>query len=136
MRARETPSMKILLDTCTLLWAALSPAALSPQARTLIADEANEILVSAASAWEIATKVRLGKLPGAEKLEENYLEIMEAAGYTLLSIDTAHALRAGRMASEHRDPFDRMLAAQAIALDAPILSPDTQLEPLGARRIW
>lgn len=128
--------MKILLDTCTLLWAALSPAALSPQARTLIADEANEILVSAASAWEIAIKVRLGKLPGAEKLEENYLETMETAGYTLLSIDTAHALRTGRMLADHRDPFDRMLAAQAIALDAPILSPDTQLEPLGARRIW
>ena len=128
--------MKILLDTCTLLWATLSPATLSPQALTLIADEANEILVSAASAWEISTKVRLGKLPGTEKLEENYLEAMQAAGYTPLSIDTAHALRAGRMTSHHRDPFDRMLAAQAIALDAPILSPDTQLDPLGARRIW
>ena len=128
--------MKILLDTCTLLWATLSPATLSPQALTLIADEANEILVSAASAWEISTKVRLGKLPGTEKLEENYLEAMQAAGYTPLSIDTAHALRAGRMTSDHRDPFDRMLAAQAIALDAPILSPDTHLDPLGARRIW
>ena len=128
--------MKILLDTCTLLWATLSPATLSPQAHTLIADETNEILVSAASAWEIATKARLGKLPDAEKLEENYLEVMGAAGYTLLSIDTAHALRAGRMTAEHRDPFDRMLAAQAIALDVPILSPDTQLDPLGTRRIW
>lgn len=128
--------MKVLLDTCTLLWATLSPAALSPQALTLIADEANEVLVSAASAWEIATKVRLGKLPGAEKLEENYLEIMEAAGYTLLSIETAHALRAGRMTVDHRDPFDRMLAAQAIAFDAPLLSPDAQLDQFTIRRIW
>jgi len=128
--------MKLILDTCTLLWATLSPAALSPQARTLIADEANEILVSAASAWEIATKSRLSKLPGAEPLEQSYLETMEAAGYTLLSIDTAHALRAGRLTSEHRDPFDRMLAAQAIALDIPILSPDTQLDLLGTRRLW
>lgn len=128
--------MKVLLDTCTLLWATLSPSMLSPQARDLIADETNTVLVSAASAWEIATKTRLGKLAGAERLEENYLETMHAAGYTPLSIETEHALRAGRMTAEHRDPFDRMLAAQAIALDIPILSPDTQLDQFTIRRIW
>lgn len=128
--------MKLLLDTCTLLWATLSPSALSPQARDLIADEANILLVSAASAWEIATKTRLGKLSRAERLEENYLETMQTAGYTLLSIETEHALRAGRMTAERRDPFDRMLAAQAIALDIPILSPDTQLDQFVIRRIW
>jgi PIN domain nuclease of toxin-antitoxin system len=128
--------VKILLDTCTLLWATLSPDALSQRAQALIASEDSVVLVSAASAWEIATKVRLGKLPGIEKLEENYLETMDAAGYTSLPIDTAHALRVGRMTADRRDPFDRMLAAQAIALDAPILSPDTQLDGLGARRIW
>jgi PIN domain nuclease of toxin-antitoxin system len=128
--------VKVLLDTCTLLWATLSPNVLSAKARRILRDDRNEILVSAASAWEIATKSRLGKLPGAEPLEQSYLETMEVAGYTLLSIDTAHALRAGRMTAEHRDPFDRMLAAQAIALDAPILSPDTQLDPLGVRRVW
>ena len=128
--------MKVLLDTCTLLWATLSPNALSAKARRILRDERNEILVSSASAWEIATKSRLGKLPGAEALEQSYLETMEVAGYTLLSIDTAHALRAGRMTADHRDPFDRMLAAQAIALDAPILSPDTQLDQFGVRRVW
>ncbi len=128
--------MKLLLDTCTLLWATLSPSTLGPQARAIIADEANEILVSAASAWEIATKTRLGKLTGAEHLEANYIETMQAAGYTPLSIETEHALRAGRMTAEHRDPFDRMLAAQAIALDIPILSPDTQLDQFAIRRIW
>ena len=128
--------MRFLLDTCTLLWATLSPASLSAQARSLIAEEANEILVSAASAWEISTKVRLGKLPGAETLEQNYLEVLETTGYTLLPIDTAHALRAGRITADHRDPFDRMLAAQALALDAPILSPDTQLDQFTIRRIW
>lgn len=128
--------MKLLLDTCTLLWATLSPSALSPQAHTIVADEANTILISAASAWEIATKTRLNKLVGAKRLEENYLETMQAAGYTPLSIETEHALRAGRMTAEHRDPFDRMLASQAIALDIPILSPDTQLDQFAIRRIW
>ena len=128
--------MKLLLDTCTLIWATLSPAALSPQVRAAIADEANSILVSAASAWEIATKVRLGKLPGAEKLEQNYLAVMGEAGYELLAIDTASALRAGRLTAEHKDPFDRMIAAQALALDIAILSSDPLLDKFGVRRIW
>jgi len=128
--------VKVLLDTCTILWATLAPPSLSPQARNTIADEANVILVSAASAWEIATKVRLGKLPGAEKLERAYLDTMDAAGYTLLDIDTASALRAGRLTAEHRDPFDRMLAAQAPGQDIPVLSPDALLDQFGTRRIW
>ena len=94
------------------------------------------ILVSAASAWEIATKVRLGKLPGAEALEREFLEVMDRAGYTLLAIDVASALRAGRLIAEHRDPFDRMLAAQALASDLPILSTDSRLDTFGVRRIW
>jgi PIN domain nuclease of toxin-antitoxin system len=128
--------MKVLLDTCTLIWATLSPSALSLEARQTIADEGNVILVSAASAWEIATKVRLGKLPGAEKLERDYLDVMEDAGYTLLAIDTASALRAGRLVAEHRDPFDRMIAAQDLGQDIPVLSPDPQLDQFGVRRIW
>lgn len=63
--------MKVLLDTCTLIWATLAPSALSSEARQIVADESNVILVSAASAWEIATKVRLGKLPSAERLENS-----------------------------------------------------------------
>jgi len=128
--------MKVLLDTCTLIWATLSPASLSREARQTIADEGNVILASAASAWEIATKVRLGKLPGAERLERDYLDVMEDAGYTLLDLDTESALRAGRLVAEHRDPFDRMIAAQALGRDIPILSPDPQLDQFGVRRIW
>ena len=127
--------MKVLLDTCALIWATLSPAALSPQAREAIADEGNVILVSAASAWEIATKVRLGRLPGAEKLEQDYLAVMDEAGYTLLPIDTASALRAVRLTAQHKDPFDRMIAAQALALAVPVLSSDLQLDQFGVRRI-
>lgn len=128
--------MKVLLDTCVVIWATLSPSSLSREIRELIADEANEVLVSAASAWEIATKVRTGKLPGAERLEREYLDVMDDAGYTLLAIDTESALRAGRLVAEHRDPFDRMIAAQALAQDIPILSPDSQLDQFGIRRIW
>lgn len=128
--------MKALLDTHTLLWAVLSPKSLSRRAATLIADNANEIFVSAASAWEIATKVRLGKLPGAESLEHDFLDIMDAAGYSLLSISTATALRAGRFTTLHRDPFDRVLAAQALTEDVPIISTDAQFESFGVRRIW
>lgn len=128
--------VKVLLDTCTLIWATLSPASLSQQARETIADQSNVVLVSAASAWEIATKVRTGKLPGAEKLERDFLEVMEEAGYTQLAIDTESALRAGRLVAEHRDPFDRMIAAQALALDVAVITPDPQFDQFGVRRMW
>jgi PIN domain nuclease of toxin-antitoxin system len=75
-------------------------------------------------------------MPDAEKLERDYLDVMEAAGYTLLAIDTESALRAGRLVAEHRDPFDRMIAAQALGLDIPVVSQDLLLEQFGVRRIW
>ena len=128
--------MKVLLDTCTVLWATMSPSTVSSAARAIIADPEAVILVSAASAWEIATKVRLGRLPGAEKLEQNFIQVMEKAGYSLLAIDAESALRAGRLTAEHRDPFDRMIAAQALALDIPVLSPDAQFDVFGVRRMW
>jgi PIN domain nuclease of toxin-antitoxin system len=128
--------VKVLLDTCAVIWATLSPAALSRQAQEIIADEGNTVLFSAATAWEIATKVRLGKLPGAEKLEQDYFAVMDEAGYTQLPIDTASALRAGRLTAEHKDPFDRMIAAQALALDVAVLSPDSQFDQFGVRRVW
>jgi len=128
--------MKVLLDTHVLLWATLYPGSLSRTASEIIADEGNIVLVSAASAWEIATKVRIGKLPGAETLERDFLDVMEDAGYTLLAIDVASALRAGRLLGEHRDPFDRMIAAQALAEDIPVLSTDRKLDEFGIRRVW
>lgn len=128
--------MKVLLDTHTLLWATLSPSDLSPKVARIIEDESNVILVSAASAWEIATKVRIGRLPGAERLEKEFLDVMKDTGYTLIAIDAPVALRAGRFPSEHRDPFDRVLAAQALADDIPILSSDVKLDSFGVQRIW
>ena len=128
--------MRVLLDTHTLLWAKISPDKLSRQAAEIMAEPLTVVFVSAVSAWEIATKVRLGKLPGIERLERDFLQIMEESGYTLLPIEAANALRAGRLTAPHRDPFDRMLAAQALASDIPILSKDPKLDPFGVRRLW
>jgi PIN domain nuclease of toxin-antitoxin system len=128
--------MKLLLDTCTVLWATLSPELLSIKARKLLAADSNVVYVSAVSAWEIATKFRNGKLAEAELLERNFLEAMEGAGYTLIPLDAAQGLRAGRLPGNHRDPFDRMIAAQALDLDIPVVTPDTLLDGFGVRRIW
>jgi len=128
--------VKVLFDTHALLWAALGSKRLSPVAREVVADEANELFVSAVSAWEISTKVRLGKLPEAIDFEREFLSDIADAGYTLLPIDAASALRAGRFTSEHRDPFDRMIAAQAIAGDLLVLSNDAKLDAFGVRRLW
>ena len=128
--------MKLLLDTCTVLWATLSSKSLSPRARGLLAAESNFIYVSAVTAWEIATKFRKGKLPEAEPLERNFFEVMDVAGYTLLPIDPEQALRAGRLLGLHRDPFDRILAAQALSIDIPVITPDPSFDQFGVRRIW
>ncbi len=128
--------MRLLLDTPAILWAMLRPAALSPTAAATIENPGNVILVSVASAWEIATKVRIGNLPGAEVLEENFPDLIDRAGYTMLAIDAACALRAGRMVGEHRFPFGRVIAAQALAEDIPVISVDAKLDFFGIRRIW
>ncbi len=128
--------MRVLIDTHVLIWAGLAPARISKRATAILANRSNEVYVSAASAWEIATKVRLGKLPGAETLERDFIDSVQEAGYTFLPITAAHALRAGRLPGDHRDPFDRMIAAQALAEDIPILSTDTKLDSFGITRIW
>ncbi|HVZ83105.1 MAG TPA: type II toxin-antitoxin system VapC family toxin [Terracidiphilus sp.] len=128
--------MRYLLDTHVLLWAAYRDELLSPHGRRALSGSGNELFVSAASAWEIATKHRLGKLPDAQILAENFVATVTEAGYLLLPIAVEHALRAGRMSGTHKDPFDRMLAAQAIDEDMPILSSDPLLDGFGARRIW
>jgi PIN domain nuclease of toxin-antitoxin system len=125
-----------LVDTHTILWAGLSPDRIGKRAHAVLAQKSNEVFVSAASAWEIATKVRLDKLPGAEQLESEFISSVQDAGYTLLSITPAYALRAGRLSGDNRDPFDRIIAAQALALDIPILSADTKLDSFGISRIW
>lgn len=94
------------------------------------------MLVSSASAWEIATKVRLGKFPEAVSVELDFINIPEESGFEFLDLTVEAALLAGRFAGTHKDPFDRMLAAQALILDIPIISADSELETFGVRRIW
>lgn len=128
--------MRFLLDTHTLLWAAFRRDLLSPRASRILTRPGAEMIVSAASAWEIATKFRLGKLDFARDLADNFIPEVTAVGYRLLPISPEHALRAGRLPGDHKDPFDRMLAAQAIHEDLPILSNDPQFDLFGVRREW
>jgi len=128
--------MRFLLDTHTLLWAAFRRDLLSPHALRTLAQPGSEMIVSAASAWEIATKYRLGKLDFARELVQNFIPEVTAVGYRLLPVSTEHALRAGLLPGNHKDPFDRMLAAQAIHEDLPLLSNDAQFDDFGVRREW
>lgn len=128
--------MRFLLDTHTLIWAVYDQDPLSKFARQILQSPGNEMVVSAASAWEIATKHRLGKLHGAKVLAENFISVVTLSGYSFLAISPEHALRAGQMPGDHKDPFDRMIAAQAIHEDIPLLSNDPQLDIFGVRREW
>jgi PIN domain nuclease of toxin-antitoxin system len=128
--------MTVLLDTHVVLWANQKPHLLSPRVAAIVSDRSTTVLVSAATAWEIATKVRLGKLTSAVLFEQEFMEIPERTGYILLPIEPEVALRSGRLIGKHGDPFDRMIAAQALALDVPVLSSDTKLDEFGVRRIW
>ena len=128
--------MRFLLDTHTLLWSFAGSRSLSPLARRLIEDGGNEILVSAASAWEIATKVRLGKLPTGEELVDDFDGYLSQLGCAALPISLDHALRAGALGREHRDPFDRMLIAEAQMENLKIISNDRIFDAYHVERIW
>jgi len=128
--------MKALLDTHTLLWWLDGDEQLSATAREWINEASHSILVSAASAWEIATKVRIGKLPGAVEVAAQFHECLMSQGFTPLDISTEHALRAGSLPGPHRDPFDRMLIAQAQSLNVPLISNERIFDNYGIRRIW
>jgi PIN domain nuclease of toxin-antitoxin system len=128
--------MRLLLDTHALLWWMTDDPHLSKLARVLIADEANISVVSAVSAWEIATKVRLGRLPTAANLVRNFSLDLTRERIEILPISAAHGLRAGSLPGPHKDPFDRMLIAQALAEDVPIVSNDKALDGYGAKRLW
>ncbi len=124
-----------LLDTHALLFAAARPNRLSPKARAAILS-GSRVYTSSASAWEIATKHRIGKLPEAEGLLLNYRELLGEMGLLDLPIHTEHALLAGGMVGDHRDPFDRILAAQARLENLTVISVDPAFDALGVRRLW
>ncbi len=128
--------MKLLLDTHALIWWLEGNEALSPRAREAIADEANSIAVSAASAMEVATKFRIGKLPGAALLAHDFEAIVAEQGFGELSISVHHARLAGEMNIAHKDPFDRFLIAQAQAEGMILISNEALFDSFAIQRLW
>ena len=127
----------LLLDTVAfILWHADSPR-LSPLARRAMLEAPKRaVYVSAASAFEISTKVRLGKLTVPPAILDDFAYVVESDGFRLLDIDTASAMRAGRLASAHRDPFDRLIGAQALSLNGAVVTNDAAFADLGVTVFW
>ena len=128
--------MRVLLDTHALLWWMVGSDRLSPPARAAIADAENEIFVSAASGWEVATKHRLGKLPNAGPLAVDFSREVRAQGFVPLAITLDHGQAAGALEGAHREPFDRMLIAQARLERMAIVSNEASFDEYGVTRIW
>lgn len=128
--------MRLLLDTHALYWWMVEERRLSLKARKAMQSRAAEIFVSPASAYEIAYKHRAGQLPKAGALVMNFDAEIAEEGFMPLPISMEHGRRAGELADEHGDPFDRMLAAQAICEGMAIVSNDEKLSALGAKRVW
>ena len=127
--------MRLLLDTHALLWWLAGDRKLSAAARSAIGDEENIVFVSAASAWEISTKHRLGKLD-ANALVGEMAAVLAEQDLQTLDITVDHAERAGLLPGEHRDPFDRMLIAQAQAENLTLVSKETAFDGYGITRLW
>lgn len=128
--------MRVLLDTNVVLWWLTGSAQLSVPARNLLARSDTPSIVSAATAWEICTKVRIGKLPGAAGLSEEFLEIVARYHFEQLPITLEHGQLAGRLPGAHKDPFDRMIAAQALSEGIPVVTNDAEIASFGARILW
>ena len=128
--------MKLLLDTHTVVWWWTDDARIPAAARDAIAEATNLVYVSAVSAWEIATKNRLGKWPGVERLVEDFPALLRKSRFVPLPISVEHARLAGTLDFAHRDPFDRMLIAQARIEKATLVSADAVFRTLGLAPIW
>ncbi len=128
--------MKILLDTCTLLWIALDSDELSSSARTAFRDPANEVFLSAASAWEIGIKNTLGRLPLPEEPRIFVPELRKTYHIEPLALDEESCFQAARLPPIHQDPFDRALVGQAINHGMTILTPDKLISDYPVRTFW
>jgi PIN domain nuclease of toxin-antitoxin system len=128
-------AMRLLLDTHALLWWVANDARLSETADELLNDESHEVFVSAASAWEVATKARIGKLfPGP--LAQDFASEIARQGFLPLPVTLEHGQRAGSLPGPHRDPFDRMLIAQAQAENLHLVSNEQIFDRYGVVRVW
>ena len=127
---------RLLLDTHAFLWWLAGDENLSVRARDAIGEEVDSIFVSAASAWEISTKYRLGKLPGASAIVNDLAAVIEGQGFIDLPITVRHAQAAGALPGPHRDPFDRMLIAQALLDDLALVSNERAFGAYGVQQFW
>ena len=127
--------MKALLDTHAFIWWLKDDPNLSPSARQRIIDPETEVFVSAATVWEISTKIRLGKLDPTPFRDGIETEI-HAENFTAISVTPNHAEKAGHLDHKHKDPFDRMLIAQALVEGLVIISNETLFDQFGVPRLW
>lgn len=128
--------MKVLLDTHTLLWWLFGDKRLSKRVHALLRDVETQTLISSASGWEIATKYRLGRIPEAAPFVQNAGNILQTQRMSVLPVSLTHAIAAGLLKYAHRDPFDRMLAAQSQIENIPLVTNDKVFRPLGLEMIW
>ena len=128
--------MRLLFDTHALLWFALNDVHLSETARALIMDPANEKLVSPASYWEIAIKIGLKNYALSSPYEDFMREAIDNNGFPILLIELKHTAQLTTLPLHHKDPFDRLLVAQALTENIPIISIDAKLDAYGVTRLW
>jgi PIN domain nuclease of toxin-antitoxin system len=128
--------VRVLVDTHTLIWWANDNPRLSAKARLVLGSFDSEVFVSAASAWELTTKVRLGRLPEAATFAADFRTNVELLGFHELAISVDHGHRAGLLPGSHEDPFDRMLIAQSIAENLSLVSNEQIFDEYKVRRIW
>jgi PIN domain nuclease of toxin-antitoxin system len=128
--------MKILVDSHVIIWAVDEPSKLSPLATSLLEDVQNDLLLSAASLWELSIKVGLSKLQLSLSYREWMELVIEHLMLTLLPISLHHAEIQSHLPLHHRDPFDRMLISQAIAENIPVVSSDAAFDAYGIARLW
>jgi PIN domain nuclease of toxin-antitoxin system len=128
--------VKLLFDTHALIWWATNDSELSLKARRALGARAATLFVSAVSAYEMSYKFGVGKATRIQTLIRDLETIMQREGFQPLPITLEHGRRAGELYDTHGDPFDRLLAAQSIVEDMPIVSNDTKLSALGAKRVW
>jgi PIN domain nuclease of toxin-antitoxin system len=128
--------LRLLLDTHAFIWWLADHRSLSRKAHAAIEDRGNEIYVSAASAWEIATKFRIGKLDEAAVVAADVATSIAEEGFLPLSVSVVHGQIAGALAGEHRDPFDRMLIAQAMLESMTFVSNEARFDAFAIKRLW
>jgi PIN domain nuclease of toxin-antitoxin system len=128
--------MKVLLDTCAFLWLVTDDPKLSPLAKEIFLDSENELLLSAATGFEITIKYSLGKLHLTEAPKEFISRRIQANALTELPISLNHTYALQNLPLHHKDPFDRLLVAQALVNQIPLLSPDEQLSVYDITRMW